>query len=165
MGFQNIIENKRFIQLQDSLDKLEEDRIYCLHGISHSLDVARIAYIMMLEDGIDINQDVLYGAALLHDLGRSVDMVKHNEKSVDIARSLLPECGYNTSQIDEIVEIIESHSGELPIEEIQRLRQDKNLDVKSYFKIADQLSRNCFCCKAASTCKWDMDTRIKNITV
>ena len=47
------------------LAKKEEDRIFCIHDIEHCLDVARISYILAFENGIKIDKDIVYGAALL----------------------------------------------------------------------------------------------------
>ena len=41
-----ILQNDIFKLNIVKLEKLEENREFCRHGINHSLDVARIAYIM-----------------------------------------------------------------------------------------------------------------------
>ena len=65
-----IINNKLFIDKIQKLKLIEKDRIFCKHGIEHLLDVARIAYIKNLEEKLGYDKEVIYGAALLHDLGR-----------------------------------------------------------------------------------------------
>ncbi|MDE6895781.1 MAG: HD domain-containing protein, partial [Lachnospiraceae bacterium] len=52
------------------LKDAEKDRIFCRHSIEHLLDVARIMYIYNLEDGCGLNRELIYAAALLHDIGR-----------------------------------------------------------------------------------------------
>ena len=54
----------------ERLAEYEKDRIFCRHGIEHLLDVARIAYIENLEKNSGISKEIIYGAALLHDIGR-----------------------------------------------------------------------------------------------
>ncbi len=56
----------------------ERTRVFCLHGIEHSLDVARIGYIKNLEQGLSFRQDVIYAMALLHDIGRCEEYASGN---------------------------------------------------------------------------------------
>ena len=50
--------------------RLERDRQFCRHDLVHFLDVARLAYIENLERGLGIDKELIYAAALLHDIGR-----------------------------------------------------------------------------------------------
>ena len=52
------------------LVEAEKDRIFCRHTMEHFLDVARLMYIYDLEDGAGIDKEIIYAAALLHDIGR-----------------------------------------------------------------------------------------------
>ena len=54
----------------ERLAEYEKDRIFCRHGVEHLLDVARIAYIENLEKNSGLSKEIIYGAALLHDIGR-----------------------------------------------------------------------------------------------
>ena len=58
----------------------ERTRVFCLHGIEHSLDVARIGYIKNLEQGLSFRQDVIYAMALLHDIGRCEHRVSRQDR-------------------------------------------------------------------------------------
>lgn len=49
-------------------EKIEHDREFCCHQITHLLDVARIAYIKNLEAGLGIDKELIYTAAILHDI-------------------------------------------------------------------------------------------------
>ena len=60
----------------EQLKEAEKDRIFCKHGIEHLLDVARIAYIENLEENCDISKEMIYAAALLHDIGRFLQYLK-----------------------------------------------------------------------------------------
>ena len=53
-----------------NIEELERERIFCGHGVRHLLDTARLAYIENLEMGLCISKDMIYAAALLHDIGR-----------------------------------------------------------------------------------------------
>ena len=74
------------------LAKKEEDRIFCIHDIEHCLDVARISYILAFENGIKIDKEIVYGAALLHDIGRAISVENHEIESVKTAREILKKC-------------------------------------------------------------------------
>ena len=52
------------------LNDLERGRIFCRHGMEHLLDTARIAYIKSLERALPLSRDLIYAAALLHDIGK-----------------------------------------------------------------------------------------------
>ena len=51
----------------------ERTRVFCLHGIEHSLDVARIGYIKNLEQGLSFRQDVICSHHTEHLLSRKTD--------------------------------------------------------------------------------------------
>ena len=53
------------------IKRLEKERIFCCHQMTHLLDVARIAYIKNLEENLGFEKDVIYTAAVLHDIGKS----------------------------------------------------------------------------------------------
>ena len=77
------------------LVEAEKDRIFCRHTMEHFLDVARLMYIYDLEDGAGIDKEIIYAAALLHDIGRFrqyEEGVPHDVASAQIATViLLPE--------------------------------------------------------------------------
>ena len=63
-----IIYNDEYRRLMETVRNKETDRIFCRHGFEHCLDVARIAYIMNIEQGYAIDREIIYAAALLHDV-------------------------------------------------------------------------------------------------
>ena len=67
---QKIWEHPLYQQCLSRIRALEENRIFCRHTPEHFLDVARLAWIQVLEQGLDVSRPVVYGAALLHDIGR-----------------------------------------------------------------------------------------------
>ena len=66
------------------IEERETDRIFCLHNLAHSLDVARIGYIMILEQNLNIDKELFYAASLLHDAGRYSDK-PHNLSGAELA--------------------------------------------------------------------------------
>jgi len=129
------------------LKELERDRIYCCHGIEHSLDVARISYIMSLEQGYSIQKDMIYATALLHDLGRIYEYkneCSHVSGSLVLALRILPDCGFSKEEVIRITSVIAAH----------RKKESKEPLEKIFYE-ADTLSRPCFSCKAKKTCKWN----------
>ncbi|MHB9093231.1 MAG: HD domain-containing protein, partial [Eubacteriales bacterium] len=79
---QSIMEDPLFAEYLSKNSIKETDRKFCRHTFQHLVDVARITYIQMLESGDiksfceekDINmrlaREIIYAAALLHDIGR-----------------------------------------------------------------------------------------------
>ena len=59
-----------YVSFYQRLEELEKDRVFCRHQMNHLLDVARIAYILDLKMNLGIGQDLIYTAALLHDIGK-----------------------------------------------------------------------------------------------
>ena len=163
MRYQKIVNNQKFKVYCNQIEKTEENRIYCRHDIIHGIDVARICYILVKEAGMTIDIDIIYAMGLMHDLGRCDPNVKdHSAKSVEIANEILPMCGYSPEEIMLITDAIANHRGRMNYDEIKHDNCFQN-NLNAYLKTADQLSRNCFRCKAADSCKWQNENKIKNI--
>ena len=70
----------------------ETDRVFCCHQMNHLLDVARIAYIKNLEEGLGFDKELIYVAAVLHDIGKSFQyrqQIPHEIAGERIARRIL----------------------------------------------------------------------------
>ena len=150
-----ILENRAFISTLDELKKAEESRIFCKHGIEHLLDVARIMYILSLENGIALDKEIIYATALLHDIGRERAYRLHTDHAVEsgkIAGEILAECGFNSDEIEKITNAILHHNDKENADELCSL-----------LRLADKKSRNCFMCKAYSECNWSEDKRNKGV--
>lgn len=143
---------------QESMAKteaFEKDRAYCRHDLGHCLDVARIAYLYCLEQGIPISKDMIYGAALLHDIGRFRQYEtasSHALESAKAAPEILKDCGYRESEIEEIVRAIACHNS-------FQEGSEENLTKILYW--ADKKSRLCFQCKARESCNWPEEKKNK----
>ena len=67
----NILKNETYRFLMGMIRERELARIFCCHGLDHCLDVARIAYMLDMDEGAGIDRELIYAAALLHDVGRA----------------------------------------------------------------------------------------------
>ena len=82
----------------ERLAEYEKDRIFCRHGMEHLLDVARIAYIENLENNRSISKEIIYGAALLHDIGRYLQYtegIPHEKAGEKLALEILKDSGFS----------------------------------------------------------------------
>lgn len=134
------------------LEELEKTRIFCRHQTEHLLDVARIAYILNLEGGLGLSRDLIYAAALLHDIGKSrqyEEGIPHETASAALAERILSDMpsdlAFTAEEQLQILTAIRGHrkprSGAGPLE---------SLLYKS-----DKMSRTCFACPAEPECNWD----------
>lgn len=134
-------------------ERLEKDRVFCRHGLGHLLDVARIAYIEDLESGAGVPKEMIYAAALLHDIGRHLqytEQTPHHEASARIAEKILPECGFTQEETAQILHAILSHRD-------RTAKEDGGLAGLIYR--ADKRSRCCFACPAEAECDWDREKK------
>ena len=150
-----ILKNDIYKDALEKLKKYEESREFCNHTIEHFIDVARIAYIMVLEEKIDVSKDVIYAIGLLHDIGRVKQYeegIHHDIASVDMSRDILKETSFTQEEVNIILNGIANH----------RKESDNKLDVIIYK--ADKLSRQCFNCKAEKECYWSLEKKNFKIT-
>lgn len=140
-----ILNDPEFLNYLKKNEEAEVDRIYCHHDIAHFLDVSRIAYIISLEEKLNIDKEILYGMGLLHDIGRWMEYkngIDHAIASKELAVGILQKCKFSEIEIKEIVTAIEGHrkKGDTP-------------PLEDVLYRADKLSRNCTLCSARITCK------------
>lgn len=153
-----LLKNTQFLKELNQIEKLEETRIYCRHDLSHLLDVARISWILVLEQNLSIEKSLVYAAALLHDIGRAMEYregISHDEASVQLAKEILPKCGFVEDEIHIICEVILGHRHEK--------QNHSSLLLQQILREADWRSRVCFRCKAEKTCKWSQERKNKTI--
>lgn len=153
-----IIRNKIFLNTLSEIEKLEKERIFCCHTIDHLMDTARIMYIYALENSLCIKKEIIYAAALLHDIGRAEQYksgIHHSEAGVKIASLILNQCGFTETEIYEIQEAIAYHktdkAGNLSVASITHL--------KNLLALADKKSRLCMFCKASNECYWSSEKK------
>ncbi len=140
-----IFNNVQYRNALKSLKEYEKDREFCNHTIEHFIDVARIAYIMVLEENLNISKEVIYAIGLLHDIGRVKQYeegISHDIASGELSKEILKETNFTADEINIILSGIASH----------RKESDKRLEEIIYK--ADKLSRQCFNCKVKRECYW-----------
>lgn len=143
-----ICHNGKFIEYCRRNNEAETSRKFCRHDLQHFLGVARIAYILNIEKNLGYSKDIVYGAALLHDIGKWQQYEKgipHHIASADLAKDILKECGFNQDEVNLIESAVLSHRDTVP--------EDRSLDFIIYY--ADKKSRNCYSCDAADECRWE----------
>ena len=141
----------------EKIRELEQDRIFCRHDTSHFLDVARLAYIENLERDLNISKELIYAAALLHDIGRHLEYLEgnpHDKASVMLAGDILKDCGFDTQEQNEITAAIAQH---------RTAGTEQKDDLAGLIYRADKRSRPCLFCKAEKICKWS--TQAKNLSL
>ena len=136
-----IINNNLYKESLENLKKYEEDRKFCNHTIEHFIDVARIAYILVLEENINVSKEVIY----------AIEGINHDLASVEMSKEILKETTFNEEEIEIILNGIENHRSE----------SDNKLEEIIYK--ADKLSRQCFNCEAEKECYWSKEK--KNFTI
>lgn len=148
-----ILKNGTYRACLEKIRECESERIFCHHDMAHFLDVARLAYLINLEENVGISKERIYAAALLHDIGRHLQYRKgipHEQASAGIAPEILKQCGFSKEETAQIVEAIASH---------------RDADVKSRRDLTgliyrgDKLSRSCFGCAAEKECNWKKDKK------
>ncbi len=149
----NIYNHPLYKERTAYITEREQDRIFCPHNLAHALDVARIGYIMILEENLNIDKELFYAAALLHDEGRYSDK-PHNESGAELARSVMPDCGFTTDETELVSNAISGH----------RINSQPDDFSRNLYE-ADKRSRICFLCFAQKECYWDAEKRNKEITI
>ena len=124
--------------------KLPEGLHY--HGIHHTFDVCDAAQRIAKAEGIG-GEDLflLLTAALIHDAGFTVTYINHEDKSVELAKQILPQYGYSDEQLKVIEGIIEATK--LPMNAkttLEKIMCDADLDYlgrDDFYTISEDLKR------------------------
>lgn len=137
-----------YMECYRKLEKAEADRTFCRHQMPHLLDVARIAYIRNLEEKLGFQKEVIYAAALLHDIGKIrqyEDGIPHEAAGAEIAGTILADTGLFPDEVNYmIIRSIEEH-------------RRPCADMTSLGRLlceSDKRSRACYACPAESQCNW-----------
>lgn len=127
----------------------ERDRPFCHHNLEHLLAVARLTYLLLLEEKCRfISKELAYSAGLLHDLGRWKEYREggdHALHSAALAGNILKRAGFTASERELILKAIAQHRRCSPGEHRSPLSRALSR--------ADRLSRLCFSCDAREDCR------------
>jgi len=142
-----LLEHEDYISYMEKINELEKERRFCKHGFEHGLNVARVAYAYVLEKGeIILSKEVVYAAAILHDIGRWVEYQTgedHAEVSAQLALPMLEVSRFNSEDIQVILQGIREH----------RRHPEDNLSLLGEaLALADDWSRDCRHCSAQTLC-------------
>lgn len=138
------------------LEQFEEKRSFCRHDINHFLDVARIAYIMDLEQHLDVSKELIYATALLHDIGRIIQYehgTPHEKAGMAVAGEVLAALPavlrFTEDETNLILQAISTHRHTSASAEPQALTQ--------LIRRADHISRPCYQCPVKAECNWPVE--------
>lgn len=137
----------------EQIQALERDRIFCRHDTAHCLDVARLAYIEALEQGLTVPKELIYAAALLHDIGRHRQYregIPHDQASADIAETVLTDCGFSAEERAVVRAAILGHRDR---------ETGARRDLAGLLYRADKASRSCLFCGARQACNWSPEKK------
>jgi len=129
------------------LERLRADLADSLyyHGLHHTLDVTQAASALAEEEGISKHEDLilLKTASLYHDCGFLYVYQGHEAESCRIAAEVLPDFGYNSEQIAEIVGMIMATKlPQSPQTHLEQIICDADLDYlgrEDYWPVAETL--------------------------
>ena len=150
----DILNSSLYKENLEKLLKYEEKREFCKHDLKHFIDMARIAYIMVLEKKLPYSKELIYAIALLHDIGRVKqyeEEIPHHIASVELSKEILKNINFTDEEKDIIIKSIKNH------------RKEDNDDLSYIIYKSDKLSRECFNCKAINECYWSNEK--KNLSI
>lgn len=183
-----LVRSAAFRRALAAIEDAERERPWCRHGLAHLLDVARIAWIDALEHGLPLSKDVVYAAALLHDIGRAAQYAcgePHDAAGSRMATEMLDELPaalrYAADERACIVAAVAGHRGE----DADCLRAVGVGDASAagtptatassaptaadalaaVIRTADKASRSCWACAARATCHWPEEAMNVSIRV
>ena len=144
------------------LEEAEQGRIFCRHQMTHIMDVARIAYIHRLEVGLGLDLEVIYAAAVLHDIGKVLQYeegIPHEITGEKIAAEILDglagENAFSETEKAMILTAIRGH---------RKLRDEPEVLERLLYE-SDKASRMCFACPAEPQCDWNEEKKNKEIRI
>lgn len=131
----------------------EQDRKFCRHDMRHFLDVARLSIILNVKEGLEQDEELLYAAALLHDIGRFVqyqDGTPHEQASYKLAPEIIDDCGFDAQEKEKILSAIVNH---------RKKENSTAPTMEGLIYRADKMSRTCYACDAEPECDWDCNKK------
>lgn len=152
-ALEKIRQHPLYVGNYKKLEAAEADRQFCRHQMTHLLDVARIAYIRNLEEGFGLEKEVIYAAALLHDIGKFrqyKDGTPHETAGKEIAEIILTDIAmFSPEEKEVILQAVLEH---------RRLVPDMTVLGRLLYE-SDKLSRACYACPAEGECSWSSEKK------
>lgn len=138
-------------------ERAEMSRRFCRHNMGHFLDVARLAVILNETEDYGMEKELIYAAALLHDIGRWMQYgegIPHEQASFQLAPEILESCGFTEQERKKILDAVRNHRN-------TAVKEEKTLSGLLYR--ADKYSRPCFACSVEQACDWKQDKKNKKL--
>lgn len=157
-----VVSHPLYQENYQKIQKIEKDRAFCCHGMTHLLDVARIAYIRNLELGLGYEKEVLYTAAILHDIGKAYQYeqkIPHEVAGEEIAAKILKTLPENDTFTEAEQKII------LQAVRGHRRRCEEMDTIEELFYDSDKRSRSCFACPVEKECNWSEEEKNREIKI
>ena len=154
-----IIKHELFNEYTARNKAAEAGRCFCCHDMAHFLDVARIGMILNLKEQQGIEEELIYAAGLLHDIGKHLQYsqgIPHEQAGAELAPAILRDCGFDEEETGVIIKAILAH------------RDSASATAGGLTGIlyrADKASRACFSCEAERECSWKGDKKNLRIKV
>ena len=158
-----ILEHPLFRKNMERCVVYEKDREFCHHDMTHALNVARICYILVLEQKLPYRRELVYAAALLHDIGRAAQYVtgeSHHRMGSQLAGKILADAGFSSEDIRLVQDIIERHCSHLSAAQVETCRKKAPETLLEAFDLADFWSRRCPECVVRSECYWEIKSDV-----
>lgn len=147
-----IIMHAEFEEIIEGIAFYEQNREFCDHTKEHFTAVARICYILVLEEcalvGLPekgLSKELIYTAGMLHDIGRLEQYktgIDHAEAGLKTAEKFMKRSGYSEAEIELVTAAIKEH---------RKLPNNPTYLGEKLFK-ADKMSRFCFNCDTVEEC-------------
>ncbi|EPR09298.1 HD domain-containing protein [Ruminiclostridium papyrosolvens] len=144
---QRILNHPQFKKYMELNSQAEKDREFCRHDIQHSLDVARVAYIIALENKYDLDKEIIYITALLHDIAKwkqYSQKVDHAAEGSVLASEILVDLNLNKGDTEMILDAIAKH----------RKKEGHSTSLSKVLYAGDKSCRQCVSCTMIEECNW-----------
>lgn len=148
--FNCILEDEKYIYYLKRIKAFEKGRKFCKHNLKHFLDVARIAYVINLEESLSFEKEIIYTTAILHDIGKSFQYengTPHEVASYEVSIEFLEKYEFKEEEINLISQGILGH------------RDKTSEGFSGLIYKADKLSRLCLTCKVKNECNWSEEKK------
>jgi uncharacterized protein len=154
---EKIRQHPLYIENYNRISYIETDRKFCRHQMQHLLDVARIAYILNLEKKLSLKKEVIYSAAILHDIGKArqyQEGVPHETAGAIIAEKILTDINiFSKEENTMILQAISEH---------RKFTSEMSLLGRLLYE-SDKMSRACYLCLAEPECNWSNTKKNKQV--
>ncbi|ACL75683.1 HD domain-containing protein [Ruminiclostridium cellulolyticum] len=140
-----ILSHPQFKKYMELNFQAEQDRKFCRHDIQHSIDVARVAYIISLENNYNLDKEIIYITALLHDIARwkqYSEKVDHAAEGAVLARGILRDLKMDNNDTEMILDAIAKH----------RKKEGHSTPLSKVLYAGDKSCRQCIVCSMVEEC-------------